>query len=67
MAMFRLVFSTADVNANRTVTDRTSTRSRPTRVSQSLLSNFRDDINLSGVVDIPDKNAVSANRGHHIP
>jgi hypothetical protein len=30
-------------------------------------SNFRDDINLSGVVDVPDKNAVNTNRGHHIP
>ncbi len=31
------------------------------------VDNFRDDINLSGVVDRPDKNAVQSNRGHSIP
>jgi hypothetical protein len=30
-------------------------------------SNFRDDINLSGVVDRPDLLAVRANRGHRLP
>jgi hypothetical protein len=29
--------------------------------------NFRDDINLSGVVDKPDQQSVQTNRGHSIP
>ena len=30
-------------------------------------ANFRDDLNLSGVVDKPDKQAVWANQGYSIP
>ncbi len=29
--------------------------------------NFRDDINLSGIVDKPDVQSVQTNRGHSIP
>ena len=37
------------------------------RVSGYLTSaNFRDDIDLSGVVDKPDIDSVNANKGHRI-
>ena len=29
--------------------------------------NFRDDIDLSGIVDRPDLQSVQANKGHSIP
>jgi hypothetical protein len=60
-------FLKADVNANRTVGtgDLTQINADMGQIVNS--SNFRDDINLSGRVDLPDKNAVNANMGHHIP
>ena len=30
-------------------------------------SNFRDDLNLSGVVDKPDDSLVKANKNHSLP
>ena len=55
------------MNASRTVDRPDLTQIQTDRNQPVTGSNFRDDINLSGRVDIPDKNAVQANRGHHIP
>ena len=58
---------TADVNGNRTV-DRPDKQKIGADKNQVVTSvNFRDDINLSGVVDKLDVQLVETNRGHSIP
>jgi hypothetical protein len=59
-------FLVADVNGSRTVdrTDGTAVKNAKGQTVNS--SNFRDDINLSGVVDKPDVNSVKGNQGHHL-
>ena len=60
-------FLTADVNGNRTV-DRPDKQKISADRNQVVTSaNFRDDINLSGVVDKRDVQSVETNRGHSIP
>ena len=60
-------FLTADVNGNRNV-DRPDKQKISADKNQVVTSvNFRDDINLSGVVDKPDAQSVETNRGHSIP
>jgi hypothetical protein len=60
-------FLTADVNANRVV-ERLDQQQLKTDKGQPITAaNFRDDINLSGVLDKPDLQSVQANRGHSIP
>ncbi len=45
----------------------TLARSKPNKGHTVNSGNFRDDLNLSGVVDKPDKQAVHANQGYSIP
>jgi hypothetical protein len=60
-------FLTGDVSANRKV-DKADKQRVSTDKNQPVTSaNFRDDINLSGVVDKPDIDSVNANKGHSIP
>jgi len=60
-------FLTADVSGNRTV-DKPDKQEISADKNQVVTSvNFRDDINLSGVVDKPDVQSVETNRGHSIP
>jgi N-acetylneuraminic acid mutarotase len=60
-------FLTGDVNANRTV-DRPDLRQIQTDQGQPVTAtNFRDDLDLSGRVDIPDAHGVRANAGNSIP
>jgi len=60
-------FLTADVSGNRTV-DKPDKQGISADKNQVVTSvNFRDDINLSGVVDKPDVQSVETNRGHSIP
>ncbi|MEP6974837.1 MAG: M14 family zinc carboxypeptidase [Spartobacteria bacterium] len=60
-------FLTADVDGNRVV-DRPDKQKLGADKNQVVTSvNFRDDINLSGVVDKPDVQSVNTNRGHSIP
>jgi hypothetical protein len=60
-------FLTADVNGSRNV-DRPDKQKISADKNQVVTSvNFRDDINLNGVVDKTDLQSVEANRGHSIP
>ncbi len=60
-------FLTADVDASRKV-DRPDKRQISADKRQAVTStNFRDDINLNGVIDKPDAQSVDTNRGHSIP
>jgi hypothetical protein len=60
-------FLTADVNGNRKV-DKPDKQIVTAAKNQSVTSaNFRDDINLSGVVDKGDLDSVNANKGNRIP
>jgi len=59
-------FLTADVSGNRKV-DKPDKQRVSTDKNQPVTSvNFRDDINLSGIVDKPDIDSVNANKGHSI-
>lgn len=60
-------FLIADVDANRVVnkTDATPIKSNKNQPANS--SNFRDDINLSGLIDKTDFNLVKSNNGHSLP
>ena len=60
-------FLTADVNGNRIVDKPDQLQIKADRNQPVTASNFRDDINLSGVVDPPDLQSVQTNRGHSIP
>jgi hypothetical protein len=60
-------FLTADVNGNRIVDRPDQQQIKADRNQPVTASNFRDDINLSGVVDPPDLLSVQTNRGHSIP
>ncbi len=60
-------FLTADVIGNRTVDKPDKQKVSADRNQVVTASNFRDDINLSGVVDKPDVQSVETNRGHSIP
>jgi len=60
-------FLLGDVNGDRRVNN---TDAAPIKVDFGQLvtgSNLRDDINLSGRVDKPDRNAVIANKTHRLP
>ena len=60
-------FLTADVNGNRKV-DKPDKQIVTAAKNQPVTSaNFRDDINLSGVVDKGDLDSVNANKGNRIP
>lgn len=60
-------FLIGDANGNRKV-DKPDQQQIQTDKGQPVTgSNFRDDINLSGVVDKPDLQLVSANKNHSIP
>jgi len=59
-------FLTADINGSRKV-DKADKQRVSTDKNQPVTSaNFRDDIDLSGVVDKPDIDSVNANKGHRI-
>ena len=60
-------FLIGDVNGDRRVNNTDVNQVKADKGQLVTGSNFRDDINLSGRVDKPDKNAVSANRNHRIP
>jgi len=60
-------FLTGDVNGDRVVDVPDENQINADRSQPVNGSNFRDDINLSGVVDRPDFLAVRANRGHSLP
>jgi hypothetical protein len=60
-------FLTGDVNGSRVVDVPDKNQINADRNQPVNGSNFRDDINLSGVVDRPDFLAVRANRGHILP
>ena len=60
-------FLKADVNGNRVVDTPDKNQISADRNQTVNGTNFRDDINLSGVVDRADLMAVRANRGHILP
>ena len=60
-------FLTADVSASRRVDKADKNRVSADKNQPVTSANFRDDINLSGVVDKPDLDSVNANKGHSIP
>ena len=60
-------FLIGDVNGDRRVNNTDGNQVKADKRQLVTSSNFRDDINLSGRVDEPDKNAVSANKNHRIP
>jgi hypothetical protein len=60
-------FLTGDIDSSRKV-DRADVDQVVADKGQPVTSaNFRDDVNLSGRVDQPDKHTVSANKGNRIP
>ncbi len=60
-------FLKADVDASRTVDRADQLLIKADRNQAVTSSNFRDDLDLSGVVDRPDLQAVRPNAGHSIP
>jgi hypothetical protein len=59
-------FLIADVNGNRTVDKPDATQIQTDRGQPVTSTNFRDDINLSGVVDKGDNSAVRNHKGNHL-
>jgi hypothetical protein len=57
-------FLTGDVDGDRTVDRPDATQIKSDRNQAVTDVNFRDDINLSGVIDNPDYKAVMANQRH---
>ena len=60
-------FLIGDVNGDRRVNNTDGNQVKADNGQLVTGSNFRDDINLSGRVDKPDKNAVIANKTHRLP
>ena len=60
-------FLIGDVDGNRTVAKPDGNQVKTDKNESVNASNFRDDINLSGVVDKPDYNLIKANQGHRLP
>src|SRR4030095_7640886 len=60
-------FLVADANASRVVDKPDKTLVEGQLNQPVTASNFRDDINLSGIVDRPDLQSVQTNRGNSIP
>ncbi len=60
-------FLTADVNGNRTVDKADNQKINADKGQVVTSANFRDDLNLSGIVDRLDVRLVGTNRGHSIP
>ncbi len=60
-------FLTADANASRRVEKGDQQEIKAAKGQVVTAANFRDDINLSGVVDNPDNQSVKTNKGHSIP
>ena len=60
-------FLIGDVDGNRMVAKPDGNQVKTDKNEAVNASNFRDDINLSGVVDKPDYNLVKANQGHRLP
>ena len=60
-------FLIGDVDGNRMVAKPDGNQVKTDKNEAVNASNFRDDINLSGVVDKPDYNLIKANQGHRLP
>ncbi len=60
-------FLTSDASANRSVDKPDQQQIKGAKGQTVTSANFRDDVNLSGVVDNADLQSVKTNRGHSIP
>jgi hypothetical protein len=60
-------FLTSDASANRVVDKADQQQIKGVKGQAVTAANFRDDINLNGVVDNPDIQSVKTNKRHSIP
>ncbi len=59
-------FLIGDVDGSRTVAKPDGNQIKADKAQPVNGGNFRDDVNLSGVVDRPDFSAVKAHKGNHL-